>query len=241
MSEPYDPKVFWESRLRGSFNLKGTGHIGFSESYNRWLYRRKRQCLESSLRDTPLRDKDVLDIGCGTGFFVEWYLKRRANVVGIDITDVSIEKLTQRYSGKFFTQDIADPHYRPYREFDLVNMWDVIYHIVETDAFDQTLQNISISLKPGALLLITDWFGASSDLRLAEHVKVRCLDTYRRSLGRNFELKGLYPLYNVLNKPHWAKADNYLAWLYFALDTLSKKIPPNNLSLSVWRYHLPRS
>ena len=237
----YDPKVFWESRLRGSFNLKGTGHIGFSESYNGWLYRRKRQCLESSLRGTPLQDKDVLDIGCGTGFFVEWYLKRRANVVGIDITDVSIENLKQRYSGKFFTQDITDPHYRPVREFDLVNIWDVIYHIVETDAFERAVQNISISLKPGALLLITDWFGASSDLRIADHVKVRCLDTYRCSLGKNFELKGLYPLYNVLNKPHWGKADKYLAWLYFALDTLSKKIPPNNLSLSVWRYHPPGS
>ena len=31
MSKPYDSKVFWESRLRRSFNLKGVGHIGFSE------------------------------------------------------------------------------------------------------------------------------------------------------------------------------------------------------------------
>ncbi len=241
MSKSYDPKVFWESRLRSSFNLKGTGHIGFSESYNRWLYRRKRQCLESSLRDMPLQDKDVLDIGCGTGFFVEWYLKRRANVVGIDITNVSIEKLRQRYSGKFFTQDIADPHYRPYGQFDLVNMWDVIYHIVETDAFNQAIQNVSISLKHGALLLITDWFGASSDLRIADHVKVRCLETYHRSLGKSFELKGVHPLYNVLNKPHFGKADNSLACWYFALDAFSKKIAHDNLSLSVWRHNLPRS
>ena len=239
MSKPYDPKAFWESRLRRSFNLKGVGHIGFSESYNRWLYRRKKACLESSLRDTPLQGKDVLDIGCGTGFFVDWYLERRANVVGIDITDVSIERLRQRYSGKFLTQDITDPNYRPYREFDLVNMWDVIYHIVEANAFDQALHNIAISLKQGAIFLITDWFGAPSDLRIADHVQVRCLDTYHRTLGNEgFELEGLYPLYNTLNKPHLGKADNYLAWLYFTLDSFSKRIPPDNLSLSVWRYNL---
>ena len=167
------------------------------------------------------------------------YLRRGAKVVGIDITDVSIEKLKQRHEAKFFTQDIADPHYRPYGQFDLVNMWDVIYHIVETDAFNQALQNISMSLKQGGLLLITDWFGASSDLRVAEHVKVRCLETYHENLGKRFELKELRPLYNVLNKPHFGRADNYLAWLYFALDNFSTKAPSDNLSLAVWRYMGP--
>ena len=241
MSKPYSPKLFWESRLRSSFNLKGVGHIGFSESYNRWLYRRKRRCLESALRDIPLRGKHVLDVGCGTGFFVEWYLQRGAIVAGIDITDVSIENLSQRYKGKFFTQDITDPNYRPDREFDLVNMWDVIYHIVERDAFEQALHNVSISLKQDGLFLLTDWFGAFADIRVADHVHVRCLDTYRRTLGpKGFELKNLNPLYNVLNKPHFGKVDNYLACLYFAVDSFSKRIPPDNLSLSVWRYNLPK-
>jgi SAM-dependent methyltransferase len=237
MSDPYDPKHFWESRLSNSFNLKGVGHIGFSESYNSWLYRRKKRCLESSLGNIPLEGKEVLDIGCGTGFFVEWYLERGANVCGIDITDVSIEKLKQRYRGEFFTQDITDPDYRPRREFDVVNMWDVIYHIVEANAFDRALENISRSVKPDGLFVFTDWFGASSDVRVADHVQVRCLGTYQQTLARKgFELVGIYPLYNVLNKTHLGRLDNYLACLYFLLDNLSKKIPQDNLSLSVWRY-----
>lgn len=235
MSQPYSPKLFWESRLRNSFNLKGVGHIGFSESYNRWLYRRKAICLESALRDTPLEGRDVLDVGCGTGFFVEWYLRRGAHVVGIDITDVSIERLKQRYSGQFYTQDITDPRYNPLAAFDIVNMWDVIYHIVETQAFERALHNISLSVKSGGLFLLTDWFGAASDLRIAPHVYVRCLETHRRTLGaEGFELKGLYPLYNTLNKPHFGRADNYLAWMYFGLDSCARRIAAENLSLSVW-------
>jgi SAM-dependent methyltransferase len=237
MSDTYNPKSFWESRLSNSFTLKSVGHIGFSESYNSWLYRRKKRCIESSLRDIALEGKQVLDVGCGTGFFVEWYLQRGANVCGIDITEVSIEKLKQRYRGEFFTQDITGLDYRPYREFDVVNMWDVIYHIVEANDFDRALENIARSLKQDGLFVFTDWFGASSDIRIADHVQVRCLDTYQRTLARKgFALLGIYPLYNALNKRHLGKLDNYLASFYFVLDNLSKKIPQDNLSLSLWRY-----
>jgi hypothetical protein len=121
-------------------------------------------------------------------------------------------------------------------------MWDVTYHIVDAAAFEQALHNVSLSLKPGGLFLVTDWFGASSDRRIADHVYVRCLDTYQRTLGaKGFELKDLYPLYNSLNKPHLGKADNYLAFLYFTVDTFRKRMPPDNLSLSVWRYNMPKN
>jgi 2-polyprenyl-3-methyl-5-hydroxy-6-metoxy-1,4-benzoquinol methylase len=241
MSNPYNPKHYWEHRLNKSFNLKGVGHIGFSESYNSWLYRRKKRCIESCLRDTPLKDKDILDVGCGTGFFVEWYLKRGANVVGIDITDVSITNLRQRYRGEFFTQDITASDYRAYREFDIVNMWDVIYHIVESHSFNQALDNVSRSLKQGGLFLFTDWFGAFSDVRIADHVQARCLGTYQKILAKKgFELIGIYPLYNTLNRTNLKTLDNYLACVYFLLDNLSKTIPHDNLSLSVWRHSQPR-
>jgi SAM-dependent methyltransferase len=213
------------------------GHISFSESYNTWLYHRKKRCIELCLRDTPLKGKDVLDVGCGTGFFVEWYLEQGANVCGIDITEVSIQKLKQRYRGEFFIQDITDPDYRPYREFHIVNMWDVVYHIVESNAFNQAVDNISSSLKDGGLLLFTDWLGVSSDVRFADHVQGRCPSTYQQILRqKGFELVSIFPLYNTLNKTYLKKLDNYLGWFYSLLNNLSKEIPKDNLTLSVWRH-----
>ena len=237
MSSPYNPKQYWEGRLKNCFSLRGVGHINYSERYNIWLYRRKKRCLESSLRETSLKSKDVLDVGCGTGFFVKWYLEKGANVCGIDITDTSVQRLRQQYSGEFYTQDITDPDYRPFRQFDIVNMWDVIYHVVNPDAFDQAFDNIASSLKDGGLLLFTDWFGASSDMRIADHVQARCLDTYKQTLPKKgFELVGIHSLYNTLNKTNLEKLDNYLGWFYFLLDNLSTKISPDNMSLCVWRY-----
>jgi hypothetical protein len=38
-SEPaYEPKLYWERRLSQHFDLKGVGNIGFSTTYNGWLY-----------------------------------------------------------------------------------------------------------------------------------------------------------------------------------------------------------
>lgn len=146
MNEVYQPKQYWERRLGDRFSLRGVGHIGFSESYNRWLYRRKRRCIESCFIDTNLKGKHVLDIGCGTGFFVEWYLEQRANVRGIDITSISVQRLKQKHQCEFYTQDITDPDYPLHnRDFDIANMWDVVYHIVDPQRFHQAFDNIATS------------------------------------------------------------------------------------------------
>ena len=239
MNEKYVPKSYWENRLSNRFSLRGVGHIGFSESYNVWLYRRKEQCIESCLANTTIKEKNVLDIGCGTGFFVNWYLKKEANVCGIDLTSVSIERLKQKYRGEFYIQDITDTEYiLNGRSFDIINMWDVVYHIVDNDRFYQAFDNISKSISKNGLLLFTDWFGASSDIHSADHVKIRCLDTYNEFLPKHgFELVGIYPLYNYLNKVHLKKIDNFLGRFYSYLDQRSNKIPSDNLSLSLWRFN----
>ncbi len=239
MSNTYNPRQYWEQRLNSNFTLKGVGHIGFSESYNNWLYRRKELCIDSCLSGTSLQGKNVLDIGCGTGFFVNWYIGKGANITGIDITDVSIEKLKQKYEGEFYTQDITDSSFSLFnKKFDIVNIWDVVYHIVDPNLFNQALDNIVKSIKDGGLLLLTDWFGASSDNRIGNHVQGRCLDTYNKILpNKGFELVGIYPLYYHLNNVHVRILDNYLGKLYFELDNRNQKIPKNNLSLGLWRYN----
>ena len=42
----------------------------------------------------------VLDIGCGTGFFTGYYLDRGAEVTGLDIATVSIERLRERFPSR---------------------------------------------------------------------------------------------------------------------------------------------
>lgn len=236
MANRYKPKEYWNRRLASHFTLRGVGHFGFGEAYNEWLYRRKRRVIDACLSDVPLAGKAVLDIGCGTGFFVDWYRKRGAIVTGIDITDVAIERLRARFDSEFFTQDIADPDFTPPRAFDVVNMWDVIYHVTDPDAFARALDNVAKSLAPGGRFLFTDTFGADADVQVADHVRMRCLATYRRELSaRGLEFVELRPLYRFLNTPHFGKWDDRLGGLFFALDCIAPRITRNGLALGVWR------
>ena len=238
MTGQYEPKTYWETRLKDHFTARGVGHIGFGNDYNRWLYRRKKTCIEAAFRRVSLVGKDVLDVGCGTGFFVEWYLARGARICGIDITDVSVQRLRNRFEGQFKTENIGNSPFDGFgKKFDVVNAWDVFYHIVDDKEFECALQNIKNSMKDGGLLLFTDFLGETSDVPIADHVKGRRFETYSKSLKpRGFRLIESRPLYKFLNQPHFSKVDNYLGALYFFLDTFANKIQPHNLSLAVWRY-----
>lgn len=237
MSVRYHPKKYWERRLNQHFDLRGVGRTGFSESYNVWLYRRKKRCIASFFGRTNLTGKTVLDVGCGTGFFVDWFLKQGALVSGIDITEISVQKLRLQYGCEFLCQDISAQDYLPKQLFDIVNMWDVIYHVVEPRAFGRVITNISHSLKDGGLLLLTDWLGYGSDVRLANHVQARCLETYARTLpSMGFELAAVMPVYTALNTPYLRPLTERLGILLYSFDNLCRKMSRYNLSLAVWHY-----
>jgi SAM-dependent methyltransferase len=237
LAEKYDPRSYWEQRLQSDFTLRSVGNVNFGKSYNRWLYRRKAGVIRSIFADTDLQGKRVLEIGCGTGFFIDWYSKRGAEVSGIDITEVSIREISKRFRGEFWVQDITAVAYRPAKTFDIVDMWDVAYHVVDDKAFARAVDNVAMSLKPNGLFICTDWFGVAASERIAPHVKARNLATYKHVLeARGFTLREVKPLYGFLNIPHHWRFDNRLAGIYYALDNLRRTPSSANLSVAVWRY-----
>jgi 2-polyprenyl-3-methyl-5-hydroxy-6-metoxy-1,4-benzoquinol methylase len=237
LSDAYDPKAYWEERLAAHGGLRGVGHISFGASYNRWLYRAKRRTLESALHDVPLTGKSVLDIGSGTGYFVQWYVEHGARVSGIDITQSSIDRLRQRFPGHFRVIDISAADAPHPGEHDIVNAWDVMYHVVGQEAFERALRYLAAGVRSGGLLMLTDMLGAPTDRQAAPHVCMRSLDTYRSRLAPlGFELVGLHFLYRWLNRyVSIPLIDSRLGALFYWLDGRNPRIPADNLSLGVWR------
>ncbi|MBX3729981.1 MAG: class I SAM-dependent methyltransferase [Candidatus Sumerlaeia bacterium] len=235
MPSSYDPKQYWQKRLSSNFDLRGVGYRRFSTSYNNWMYRLKREKLEEVLAGSDPRSMEVLDIGCGTGFFVRWYLERGARVLGVDITDVSVEKLRTEFpAAEFVVADVGDATFQAPRAFDIVNMWDVVYHIVDDERFRQAMANIAGATKPGGLFLLTDNFGDTEDRRAAEHVRKRCMATYEALLPEmGFKLEKLLPLFDRLNRPI-SRWDNLLARFYYGHDKRLAQPARDNLGLAVW-------
>lgn len=236
-NDRYDPKPYWEERLSRHSGLRGVGHISFGERYNQWLYRAKDRALSRALDESSIAGLDVLDVGCGTGYFVDWYAARGARVSGLDLTEASVARLRLRHSGDFRVLDIGAPDAAPSDRYDVVNVWDVMYHIVDEAAFLRGLRFIAGSVRQGGLLLISDRLAAPGDLQVAEHVRMRCLESYRARLeDLGLEFVGLTFLYKWLNRyVSLPIVDSMFGRFYFWLDGRRSSPAADNISLGLWR------
>jgi SAM-dependent methyltransferase len=237
MTGNYDPKAYWDARLAQHSALRATGHISFGEGYNKWLYRAKERALERALAGRPLRGAEVLDVGCGNGYFVRWYREQGARVTGVDISPTGIERLRREYPGTYHLMDLSQASGAALGSFDVVNVWDVMYHIVDDAAFERALRYIASNVAPGGLLLVTDRMEANGDERVADHVRMRCLASHQRVLsGSGLELVSVQFLYRWLNRyVSHPLVDSRLGRFYYWLDGRGTRVPADNLSLGVWR------
>ena len=171
----YRPAEYWSARLSSDFNARGTGHICYSEAYNRWLYRAKARALRRGLRGMP-RPAHALDIGSGAGWVVDRLIAWGADTEGCDVADVAVERLHADRPGVtfFVAQWGASPLPRPAAAFDLVTLFDVAYHVVDDDQWAAGVADIARVLRPGGRLVVTDAFGRA-DVDAAPHVRFRSL------------------------------------------------------------------
>lgn len=246
----YQPKDYWEKRLTAKFSLAGTGHIGFSENYNRYMYKLKRRVLDNAILDYAIevQDRKVLDIGCGTGFFVDYYLQKKAHViVGIDITDISVNFLRERFpSHRFYTVDIGMDAPPVEEGFDIINAFDILYHITNDDEFDKAIININNCGKQGTWVFITD--SLIPKIGTAIHVKYRKLEDYEKAFVlRGIDVIAVVPFFHFMNKTPTFRIKNGLIKMFCAkvidsaapflylLDTIYCPMESSNMKLLICR------
>jgi SAM-dependent methyltransferase len=215
----YQPREFWDRRLSQHFDLRGTGETGLSLAYNRACYALRERVLTRALAETGFEPAGhaVLDVGCGTGFFTAYYLGRGARVTGVDIAPTSIERLRARHpEAQFILSDVSDVALE--RSYDLVNAFDVLYHITDDERWERAMRHLAAAVAPGGLLLVTDTF---AELGSAEaHNRMRPLPRYRALLeAEHFEVLGVEPTHVLLNRPLGPfRSLNRLPALLLALD-----------------------
>jgi SAM-dependent methyltransferase len=154
-------KDYWQRRYEKKFSIGSSGHVSFNEHYNSFVYRAYERALKKALaRYGRPAGKRVMDVGSGTGYWVEFYRKAgAAEISGMDLTDISVEKLRERYPAyRFDVADIGSPSFEPDGSFDIVSCMDVLYYITDDNAFSRALANLAACLKPDGVLLITDTF-----------------------------------------------------------------------------------
>jgi SAM-dependent methyltransferase len=248
-----DPAAYWESRLSRHFDLTGVGYAVLGPHYNARMYQARLQALDRALVATSrtLTNARFLEIGCGIGFYTD-YASRHGitDYVGLDITSKAISVLQERYPQfHFYQSDIADPEIELDAEFDIVLAADVLFHIIDDDAFRVALHNITSRLKSNGLLIVSDTFPRRT-LQSSPHVRNRSLDDYLTAFhfGR-VRLLHMEPIFAILQPlpvmPEVARSWRLYSqvWryvLHFARWVPVDRVLPNLLGWLDRRFFLPR-
>jgi len=199
-------KEFWESRYR-KMDIRESGNIGYSVRYNYWYYRAKERALLKAIKrhGIVIKGKKIADIGSGTGFIVDFLLRREpASILGVDISQKSVDYLKGKYSGhknvNFQCLDITRSKPQGGSVYDLVDVYDVMCLIVQDEDFLQAMKHIcSMVAKPGLILLV-DMFPEKT-VRLGDYIVSRPREDYLQILTSNaFEILEIVPQFYLFNR-----------------------------------------
>ncbi len=221
----------FKKRFEKDFSLRSVGHGGLSLEYNQYMYK---QCLRTlnrvlKLNHITLKDKKILDIGAGNGYFIENFYKKNncGSITGLDITDISVKYLTDKYPEYTFKKmDISSDNVDIFGQYDIISMFNMIFHIVDEAGFDNAINNIKKLSTPGGYLFINDMFSRVELQYVTPHVRFRSLKRWRNVLEKNgIEIVGLYPLYFLLDHPRDIREihlQNFMVKLWDIMMTLDR-------------------
>ncbi len=179
----FDARSFWEARLAAHPDLSGTGETRLSLAYNRACYDLRARVLGRALGRCGVRlaGARVLDVGSGVGFFVDFYARRGARVTGVELTRSGADLLRRRFpEATVLHGDVSELEVGG--GYDVVNAFDVLYHIVDDARWEGAVHRLCQALRPGGVLCLTDVLRPPRQ-PLAEHNVLRDLPRYEAILG----------------------------------------------------------
>jgi SAM-dependent methyltransferase len=211
---PFDNRQYWESRLREHYSLAGVGYLRLGRRFNEWMYRIRGEVFDRVVGELVSGEQiavsgqagaEVLDVGAGTGFYVDRWLKLGTRVTGLDLTDVAVQELTKCFpQARFVRADIGQPAEQlplAPASFDAVSAFDVLFHIVDDDQYARAFSNIAGLLKPGGWFLWSDNFLRHSAERVTHQVSRSLLESTRCVEAAGFDVIDRVPMFVLMNYP----------------------------------------
>ena len=114
--------------------------------------------LHKTLGD--VKNKKILDLGCGSGDFSHSLVERGANVLGVDVSEKWIDICKKEYTNvknlEFFVADGSNLKQLADNSFDFVVMNMVLLNVPEIDKVKKIFQEVSRVLKKSGQLIFTD-------------------------------------------------------------------------------------
>ncbi|MBI5359933.1 MAG: class I SAM-dependent methyltransferase [Planctomycetes bacterium] len=172
----FNSEQYWESRLKKETGSKGVGFIGLGTHYNNWLYKIQEHLFRRHVAGLTAdwSQKNVLDIGSGTGFYLEQWKKLGVrSITASDMTDAALENIAKKFPGiesHKFSAGKAIPETLCRNRYDAISAIAVLFHIVDDAEYRMAFNNISRLLRPDGFFIFTENFLHRKTYRQAHFV-----------------------------------------------------------------------
>jgi len=201
--QPYEgnEKEHWESRVRSNDRYSSVGISSFPNSINRFRKEALFEVIQKVLDEFDINPegRSILDAGCGTGIYSEYYATLGAEVTGVDLSEAAIDTIENaEIPGDYYQSSLEDLPFSDH-QFDLVHVFSVLYHIVDDSMWAESLSEIDRVTSPGGIVLMrTEWL--DDDDRRSDHVKHRSKKKYIDffTKERDYTLESIYTFEDVV-------------------------------------------
>ncbi|RAX51691.1 class I SAM-dependent methyltransferase [Helicobacter sp. 11-8110] len=194
---------FW-NRRHEKLGLYSGGDKGISdfENFEFYIHRLSIALKLIGKYNIWKRPLDILDAGCGKGFFSNGFLSAGYSVAGIDSSLSAINFCKDKYPQIFFQQCELNNFFLP-KSFDVIVCIDVMFHIVENILWENSVKNLAYHAKNNSIIIISDFVDAVDDENeigdKVKYIKYRNKKKYTRVLEAfGFLLQEVIP-YNILS------------------------------------------
>ena len=161
MSQP-ELATFFENCWNEKENYQIESNLSYSDPIeDAVLYKVYKELLEKL---NCITDKtSILDIGCGSGRWIRYFNEnfQPKSIHGIDLATSSIKLLKKYFKGdnkiSLSNANICDPELNLEQQFDLINVSNVFFHIVEQDLLVEALLNLKKHLAPNGYAVTTEY------------------------------------------------------------------------------------
>lgn len=208
---PYSPTDYW-GQLHERDDLSAVGQSALPAGINGWLYGALARNVRRHVRRLGLHrpaGRRVLDVGAGTGFWVEFWRDLGATVDGVDLVPVAVDRLRARFGdadGRFWVADVTEPGALGTETYDVVSVMNVLLHVTGDAAFDAALANVAGRVAPGGWLLLVEPILLRPEYlrpyNPERHSRARLFDAYRAPLeAAGLQLVGVRAATVLANNP----------------------------------------
>ena len=196
-----DPVSYWEKRHQDFDLWRSGGDRGLSveENYEFYLWRLGKIIEILRTYHSGFRPLQILDAGCGRGFFSNELRRCGHDVRGIDASPTAIASATNNFGSGFCVCELH--RYRSSRLFDAIICIDVLFHILDDDIWLATLQNFVSSLHSRGILILSDVLAEQSFV-LGDYIIHRSKELYAAKLNEMGYCLFDYIPYNFGSNPN---------------------------------------